>query len=193
MNLSNPTTTTIDLSWGAASGATSYRLGWTESGPNGRAWSSDDIEYGANRRGTTLINLRPGRTYSVSVTPLNAAGAGPTSKRALDTLSAAPAPEPAPVVDKPSAVSSMSLSNPTGTTLDLAWGGANGATSYRLGWTESGADGRRWTSNDTEYGANRRSVTLINLQPGRTYTVTVTPLNSSGAGATTRRTASTTG
>jgi hypothetical protein len=184
MNLSNPTTTTLHLAWGAAAGATSYRLGWTESGADGRTWTSDDIEYGADARGVTLINLRPGRTYSVSVTPLNAAGAGPASKRAMDTLNAP---------SRPSTVSSMNLSNPTSTTLDLAWGAAPGATSYRLGWTESGADGRTWTSNDTEYGAGRRGVTLINLRPGRTYTVTVTPLNSAGAGPTTSRTATTTG
>jgi hypothetical protein len=87
----------------------------------------------------------------------------------------------------------MSLGGATQTTLDLSWGGASGATSYRIGWTESGSDGRTWTSDDTGYGAGARSVTLINLRPGRSYTVSVTPLNAAGAGPTTRRTASTLG
>ncbi len=190
MGLSGATQTTLDLAWGGATGATSYRLGWRESGADGRTWTSDDTGYGASRRGVTLINLRPGRTYTVTVTPLNSAGAGPTTSRVAST-DAAPVPPPPPKV--PGAVSSMGLSGATQTTLDLAWGGATGATSYRLGWRESGADGRTWTSDDTGYGASRRGVTLINLRPGRTYTVTVTPLNSAGAGPTTSRTAATPG
>ncbi len=185
MSLSNPTTTTLDLAWGAAAGATSYRLAWTESGAGGRTWTSFDGQFGAGRRGVTLTNLLPGRTYTVRVTPMNSAGTGTTTTRTGSTKKE--------ILPPPGAVSSMSLSNPTTTTLDLAWGAAAGATSYRLAWTESGAGGRTWTSFDGQFGAGRRGVTLTNLLPGRTYTVRVTPMNSAGTGTTTTRTGSTTG
>jgi len=189
MNLSAPTQTTMALTWGTAPRATGYRLGWTESGSDGRTWTSDDVEYGADRRNVTLINLRPGRTYNVTITPLNSAGTGTVTRRSLNTAEAPSQPDP----QRPGAVSSMSLSGATQTTLNLAWGTAEGATGYRLGWTESGSDGRTWTSDDVEYGADRRSVTLINLRPGRTYAVTVTPLNSAGTGPVSSRSADTTG
>lgn len=158
----------------------------------------------ASAIGSTPVASMPGSAASapgapVLVAPPTHVGPRASVTRAPGTSSgpsgvpSAPVPtSPVGVVQRPSAVSSMSLSGATASTLDLAWGAATGATSYRLSWSESGADGRSWSSDDSEYGAGRRGVTLIGLRAGRTYTVVVTPLNAAGAGPATTRTAATT-
>jgi hypothetical protein len=84
---------------------------------------------------------------------------------------------------EPGQVPWVKLYNSTQDTLDVDWGLAPGATRYQLSWVESGADGRTWRGVPPAYTDYKNGPeTLINLKPGRTYTVTVTPFNGQGSG-----------
>jgi len=188
MSLSGATQATMEVSWGAAPGATGYTIGWVESGSDGRVWTSGRGGYDLTSSPLQLINLKPGRTYTVSVTAVNADAAGAPVTRTGNTL-AAPPSSPPPAV--PGAVGSMSLSGATQTTMQVSWSVASGATGYTVGWTESGSDGRVWTSGRGGYHLAGSPLTLISLKPGRTYTVSVTGVNATGDGPPVTRTLST--
>lgn len=185
MSLSGEKETTMVVSWAEAPRATGYQLGWTESG-TGKVWLGERAEYTLGGSPVTLTNLLPGHTYAVRVTPSNGSGDGPTTTRSGTT---APEPPPPP---PPSPVGSMSVSTGSSTTLVLSWSAAPRATGYQLGWTESGT-GRVWLSPRTEFGLGDSPVTLINLLPGHTYSVRVTPFNGEGDGPTTTQSGTTSG
>ena len=185
MSLSNPTTTTLDLAWAAAAGATSYRLAWTESGAGGRTWTSFDGQFGAGRRGVTLTNLLPGRTYTVRVTPMNSAGTRDDDHPHRQHQEGDPPPAGCGVLDEPV--------QPDHHHPRPGLGRGRGRHQLPPGLDRERRRPSTWTSFDGQFGAGRRGVTLTNLLPGRTYTVRVTQMNSAGTGTTTTRTGSTTG
>ena len=85
--LYNATQDTLDVDWGLAAGATRYQLSWVESGADGRSWNGVPPAYTDYKKGPeTLINLRPGRTYTVTVTPFNGKVEGPTGSATGKTL-----------------------------------------------------------------------------------------------------------
>ncbi len=69
------TPTTLVLTWGPAARATGYTLSWIEDG-TGRTWTSSAGGYTAGESPVALTNLLPGTRYTVSLVPVNAAGAG---------------------------------------------------------------------------------------------------------------------
>jgi hypothetical protein len=94
----------------------------------------------------------------------------------------------------PDAVASMSLSNSTPHTMDVAWsappprvsalGGAfpdTSITGYKVGWIEANT-GRGWETTSPHWPLSYSPVTLTGLIPNTTYTVWVTPVNASGDG-----------
>ena len=187
MSLSGVTQDSMEVSWGASPGATAYTIGWVESGSDGRVWTSGRGGYDLTSSPLLLINLKPGRSYTVSVTAVSATGTGAPVTRTGSTLSAPISPPPS----APGAVGSMSLSGASQTTMLVSWSAAPGATGYTVGWTESGSDGRVWTSGRGGYHVGDSPLTLISLKPGRTYTVTVTGVNATVDGPTVTRTLST--
>jgi hypothetical protein len=80
----------------------------------------------------------------------------------------------------------MTLSSPTNNSMVVAWtpptdSGSSPVTGYRVGWTEGGT-GRTWVSSAPHYTISQSPLTLINLVPGVSYQVHVTPFNAVGAG-----------
>jgi hypothetical protein len=58
-----------------------------ESGADGRSWDGVPPQYTEYSQGPeTLTNLRPGRTYTVTVTPFNDSGRGPGATSSAKTL-----------------------------------------------------------------------------------------------------------
>jgi hypothetical protein len=104
----------------------------------------------------------------------------------------------------PDAVASMSLSNSTAHTMDVAWSappprisGTAGPvpdtsiTGYKVGWIEANT-GRGWETTSPHWPLSYSPVTLTGLIPDTLYTVWVIPVNVSGDGPATTRTYSTT-
>jgi hypothetical protein len=73
VSVSNPTQTTLDVSWTAAKGTSAYRVSWVES-PGGRKWVSAPPDYPGTF--VHLTGLTANSTYTVTVTPYNDAGTG---------------------------------------------------------------------------------------------------------------------
>jgi len=191
ITLSNPTTTTLDVTWtppvDTSRGAiTGYRLGWTEGGTN-RGW---DGVYPATTLTVTLTGLVAATSYSVRVTPITAAGDAPVTTRTASTAGGGAAS----CNTSGCVVASLVLSNPTMTTLDVTWtppaDTSRGAiTGYRLGWTEGGTN-RSW---DGLYPATTRTITLTGLVAATSYSVRVTPVTAAGDAPISTSTGSTTG
>jgi molecular chaperone DnaK len=123
-------------------------------------------------------------TKTAASTTASSSTATPTTSTSTGVTTASTTSSAAAQV--PGAVTSMSLSGATATTVNVDWGSAPRATRYRLGWTES-PSGRTWDSSGQNYGGG--PVTLTNLTSGSSYTVRVTPYNDAGDGPTTTRTA----
>jgi hypothetical protein len=103
----------------------------------------------------------------------------------------------------PDAVSSMTLFDATPNSLKVAWtaprprSSAAGPvpdtsiTGYKIGWVET-STGRTWLTSAPHWPLAASPATLTGLVPITTYEVSVTPVNESGEGVTTRLTGSTT-
>lgn len=91
------------------------------------------------------------------------------------------------------AVAAMTLSQPTTSTMQVAWRPAPGAapeTTYKIGWTEAGT-GRTWDTQLRHYPAHASPVTLTGLIPSARYAVHITPSLPRGGGRTARAALST--
>ncbi len=103
----------------------------------------------------------------------------------------------------PDAVSSMTLFDATPDSLRVAWTAprprfsASGPvpdtsiTGYKIGWVETGT-GRTWRTTAPHWPLGTSPATMTGLRPSSAYDVSVTPVNESGDGVTTRLTGSTT-
>ena len=103
----------------------------------------------------------------------------------------------------PDAVESMTLSNATSSTMELAWTAPapressagtkvpdTSITGYKIGWTET-STGRTWESQAPHYQLAASPITLTGLIPNTTYDAYVIPVNPSGDGSAKHRTFST--
>ena len=103
----------------------------------------------------------------------------------------------------PDAVESMTLSNATASTMDVAWTAPapressagtkvpdTSITGYKIGWTET-STGRTWESQAPHYQLPASPLTLTGLIPNTSYDVYVIPVNPSGDGAAKHRVLST--
>ncbi|HTW19116.1 MAG TPA: LamG-like jellyroll fold domain-containing protein [Mycobacteriales bacterium] len=154
-------TSEIDLSWGAATGATSYDV-WRS--PSGANTFTDQ----ATVNGTTYSDtgLNPGDAYDYEVIPSDSAGPGATSNIASATTL------PAKVTGlNPNAVSS--------TEIDLTWNTATGASTYVVQRAPHGSS--NWTTISS--GSSATSYNDTGLNPGTTYDYQVAAVDNGGTGA----------
>jgi len=149
---SNPTPTTVDLTWTAPPTATSYSI---VSSPETPTQTTSDPFF-------LFPDLTPGTEYTFTITPINSVGYGPSTTTA--PISTIP-----PV---PPAVSTLTASNATNTTVDLSWTPAATATSYTI---QSSPFTPPQTTSDT-------ALTITDLTYNTTYIFWVTPTNASGSG-----------
>jgi hypothetical protein len=154
---SNRTTTTIELIWDPALYATSYSIIET---------STPEIIQTTSDTTFTFTDLVPDTEYTFTITPSNVTGNGPSTTS--DPISTLP-----PV---PNAVTGFTASNPTTTTIDLAWDSALYATSYSI--SETSTPEFIETTSDTTF-------MFTNLVPDTEYTFTITPSNVTGNGPST--------
>lgn len=150
---SNPSQTTVDLTWTGSPRDTSYSI---VSAPATTTWTGIADTF------FQFPYLRPGTEYTFTITPVNQFGNGPpTTTDPISTIQ--PPPQP---------VSELTASNATDTTIDLTWTPSAIATSYTI---ESSPYSTPQTTSDT-------ALTIAELTRNTTYRFWVTPVNSSGPG-----------
>jgi hypothetical protein len=156
------TSTQLDLSWAAATGADGYRLySW-----DGSSWQLF-ASLGANVTKTPVTGLTAGTTYYFLVEAYNAVGSTDADWIQVTTLASASAPtSPGPLV----------ATAVTSTQLDLSWTAATGADGYRLYYW----DGSSWQLF-ASLGANVTKTPVTRLTAGATYYFLVEAFNAVGS------------
>ena len=150
LTASSPTVTTVNLAWTRATFATSYSIVST---PETTTQTTSSASY-------TFTGLLAGTSYTFTVTSVGSFGSGGST-----TSSSVSTPLPAAVTD-------LIASGPTTYTVNLAWTGAAGATSYSI---ESIPGTTVQTTSDT-------SLVFYDLLAGTSYTFTVTSVCEAGTG-----------
>jgi chitodextrinase len=168
LTIGTPTTTSVTVSWQAATGnpgATSY-----EYALNGiDSWTSV-----GNTLSTTVSGLNPGTSYTIAVRPRNASGPSGAIQGNFKTIAIPLA-----------MVGSLSLGPATTTSIAMSWSAATGSPgpdSYEYSRTNSDP----WTN----VGANRVT-TVTGLSPNTSYTFYVRAKNADGTSAAISGTSST--
>ncbi|XP_055519235.1 receptor-type tyrosine-protein phosphatase H-like isoform X1 [Leucoraja erinacea] len=152
----NTTTVSMEVAWAAPTDARApeytYRITLTNVTRSGRA----AIDTGPGVTTFTVTRLVPGVQYQLMMQSVTPGG----------TLSS-----PETVVNStiPAAISDFQCSGSTGYTVETKWSQPNGQFSM---FKASTYDGDQLISNQV-LGKEERSLTVDNLQPGRTYTLTI--------------------
>jgi fibronectin type 3 domain-containing protein len=152
----------IDLSWGAATGATSYDV---QRGPGGSGTFPKDL---GTVTGTTFSDtgLNPGDSFDYQIVPLDSAGPGAASNTVTATT-------------LPATVSGLSATAKSSTEVDLQWNAAAGAVSYTVRRAPSGTT--NWTTVSS--GAAATTFADTNVGPGTSYDYQVAAVDGGGTGA----------
>ena len=151
LSVGNQQVTTVDLAWTPAYGATGYSITTT---PATTTQTTSDPTY-------TFTGLSGGTLYTFTVVSTNSFGTGDTATSAS-------------VLTRPAAVTGLTPSNYSLTTVDVTWNAAAGATSYIITTTPA-------TTTQTTSGT---AITKTGLTAGTAYIVNVQSVNASGNGGT---------
>ena len=158
---SNPTDTTVDLTWDPALYASSYSI--TTSPSSGTMTTSDTF--------ITFMELTPDTEYTFTITPSNTTGNGPpTTSDPISTLLPLPGPGPAPY---------NTFTDLTTTTIGVSW--INGVTQYA---TSYNVYAYIWGS-DVPIGSQNTPTSpyiYTGLQPNYAYYFKITGVNATGEG-----------
>jgi len=152
--LSNPQITTADLTWTAASGATSYKIVTT---PASTMQTTSGTAF-------TKTGLAPGTTYTFTVTSVNSSGEGGS---VISSSS---------IVTRPAAVLNLTTLNPQNTTMGLSWTASPSDILVTYTVTTSPVTTTQTTTGTT--------LTKTGLSAGVLYTYYVLATNASGDGGT---------
>ena len=151
LSLANQQITTVELAWTPAYGATGYTI---TTSPATTTQTTTDPTY-------TFTGLSGGTLYTFTVTSTNSVGSGDSATSS-------------PILTKPAAVTGITPSNYTLTTVDAVWVGATGAASYIITTTPA-------TTTQTTTGT---TLTKTGLTAGTSYVINIQSVNSSGNGGT---------
>ena len=151
------------LSWIAGDGATAWRIAVASA-----AWADGQQTYVTSDRTTVVPALTPGVDYTITVTPLNAAGTAGTPATVTGQVSGTGLPT---VVDAPTMSQSDAAVVLTAPTFDSP------VTKWRVVLeSDSGAQRNQWF-----IGSGSDSLVLGGLTPGASYTVRAQGRSLSGA------------
>ena len=154
LTLSNPQITTADLTWTAATGATSYKITTT---PVSTTQTTTSTSF-------TKTGLAPGTTYTFTVTSVNSSGEGGT------VISSST------IVTRPAAVLNLTTLNPQNTSMGLSWSASPSDILVTYTVTTEPVTTTQTTTGTT--------LTKTGLSPGVLYTYYVLATNASGDGGT---------
>jgi len=152
----------IDLSWGAAVGATSYDV---RRGAGGSDTFPTDL---GTVTGTTFADSghNPGDSFDYEVIPENASASGPASNAVTGTT-------------LPAQVTGLELNVVSPTDINLSWSPAQGAATYDVLRAPDGTS--NWTTISS--GSSASSYDDTSLSPGTAYDYVVAAVNAGGTGA----------
>ena len=171
LTASNPTQTTVDLAWtlpAQAAGVTVTGVEVQQQGAADESWSTI-ATLAANVTSHTMTGLTAGTTYNLRIRLVTSSGNADSDTLAVDTLAA---PKPA---------TGLTASNPTQTTVDLAWTlptQASGVSMTGVEVQQQGSD-NAWTTVAT-LAADATSHSLTGLTAGTTYNLRIRLVTSSG-------------
>ena len=151
LSLGNQQITTVDLAWTPAYGATGYSI---TTSPGTTTQTTANPNY-------TFTGLSGGTLYTFTVVSTNSFGSGGSASSAS-------------ILTRPAAVTGITPSNYSLTTVDMSWTGATGAASYIVTTTPA-------TTTQTTIGT---SITKTGLTAGTSYIVNIQSVNASGNGGT---------
>ena len=151
LSLGNQQITTVDLAWTPAYGATGYSI---TTSPSTTTQTTANPNY-------TFTGLSGGTLYTFTVVSTNSFGSGGSASSAS-------------ILTRPAAVTGITPSNYSLTTVDMSWTGATGAASYIVTTTPA-------TTTQTTTGT---SITKTGLTVGTAYIVNIQSVNASGNGGT---------
>ncbi len=171
---------TLNVSWAAVDGATSYNVNTTD---NGKAsWSR--AKSGVTGTSAAITGVTNSKTYYVAVQAVNSNGNGGWTDSAATGPYTPPTPDPtptpqptatpAPTPPPPGAPSSVIVTRSDGA-LNASWDAVAGASKYHVTYS---ADGKRtWTAaSDNHTG----TTIAIDANNGKTYYVSVRAGNAAG-------------
>ncbi len=148
----------INVTWDAVSGATSYKVVAKE----GANETTKVVDAPATE--TTLTGLSSQKTYSVSVAAVNASGTG--------TPTAGPDVTPTALTDRPSNVHWTSR---TATSMKLAWTKKSGSAQYKIRYALDGTTTYKYLTVGDVSSAN-----ITGLSRGKSYDFKVAAIASNG-------------
>ena len=151
LSLGNQQITTVDLAWTPAYGATGYTITTT---PATTSQTTSNPTY-------TFTGLNGGTLYTFTVVATNSFGTGDSATSSS-------------ILTRPAAVTGLTPSNYSLTTVDMSWSAATGATSYIITTTPA-------TTTQSTTGT---SITKTGLTAGTSYVVNIQSVNASGNGGT---------
>ena len=160
LSLGTPTTTGVAVSWGAVSGATSYK---------GRVYpqGSPAGSYATVTSPWTTTGGAAGTAYTVDVKGSNSGGDGPSATANFTTSGAVVAPTAAPTVTP---------GTPTSAGCNVTFTSVSGATAHEYHvWPTSGTEPTTWTTATSPLALN-------SLTASTGYSIKVRGYNSAGAG-----------
>ena len=151
------TSTSVQVSWTQAAGATSYAILWSNGTTTQNLGS-------VNSRTTsvTVTGLQTGKTNSFAVRAANATGAATSGFVSVVLPAAAP-------LLAPTQLAFTSTSKTTGT---LSWSPSAGASGYAISIVDS-----RNRTRTAWVDANATSITVRNLSPGESYSFSAVAYN----------------
>ncbi|HEY2838140.1 MAG TPA: fibronectin type III domain-containing protein [Pirellulales bacterium] len=159
-------TTQVNLSWTASSGATGYNVYELENGLSVLIGS-----VGASATSATITNLTAGTAYSFAIAATNSTGSAETGWAKVTTLS--------PVTTPLSAPHSVQVAATSSTTATVSWSASAGATGYRV---------YEWNGSQAvqvgNVGAGTTSLAVSGLTPNSTQYFYVAAYNATTTAAT---------
>ena len=157
---------TLDVSWPAVDGATSYNVNTSDDGK--ASWSR--AMSGVSGTSATLTGVTNSATYVVAVQAVNSNGGGGWRNSA----DAGPYTPPTPTPTPPATPSSVSVTRGDGT-LTASWPAVDGADSYHVTYSADG--GGSWSLAAFDHTSTSITISVSN---GDSYVVGVRAKNAAG-------------